>query len=241
MQHTGHRQRLKDKVIRYGFDSLYPHEFLEFVLFQAIPRKDTNELAHNLIEKFGSYENVFSQDFNSLISCDGVGESIALHILSYSHHHKLLKTNKMKNTSLCNIGQVRRYFEESFKHICFEEFHVALLSPSNKVICHDIFSDFSHSTVTVPMENVLKLVRTYKPKYVIYAHNHPSGNPMPSIDDILFTKQNAAKLLNGYDVSVSEHLIFANNSCYSFRHNGLLEEGIDYDKEKLDGKLEIIK
>ena len=99
--HSGHRERLKKKFIKYGADSLETHELLELLLFYGIPRKDTNELAHVLINTFGSLPQVFDAPINRLLKINGIGESTAVLIrlvskLSRVYAEKNYETNNKR-------------------------------------------------------------------------------------------------------------------------------------------------
>ena len=91
--HSGHRSRMKDKYSRLGSDAFSDHELLEMLLFHSIPRADTNETAHKLIERFGSLEGVFNSDLEMLLTVDGIGESSAILIsLVGDIHNRIAKT-----------------------------------------------------------------------------------------------------------------------------------------------------
>ncbi len=225
--HSGHRKRLKNKIDRFGFESLYPHEMLEYILFASIPRKNTNDIAHRLISAFGSYDNVFLQSKDALLSVEGVGMASALQILSYSHHACTCKVQGSKENSensmkIKNLGDARRFFFEYFNNKDKEEFHVVLLDTKGKPIAHEIFTDGKAEGVVVPIQSIFKIIQVYMPHYVLLAHNHPSGNINPSQKDIDFTN-NIWKIIESIGITNHEHFIFSGKECYSFRNNGILE------------------
>ncbi len=225
--HSGHRKRLKDKIERFGFESLYPHEMLEYILFASIPRKNTNDIAHRLIDTFGSYENVFKQKRENLLLVEGVGPSSVLQILSYAHHVSNFKHENVQGVAespmkIKNLGDARRFFFEYFNGKKNEEFHVVLLDKSGKPIAHEIFCDGKNDSVSVSAGSVLRIIQGYMPHYVLLAHNHPSGNVNPSQKDIDFTN-NIWKIIESIGITNHEHFIFSGAECYSFRNNGILE------------------
>lgn len=232
--HSGHRKRLKDKIERFGFESLYPHEMLEYILFAAIPRRNTNDIAHRLIDKFGSYEQVFKQTREELLAVEGVGVASVLQIMSYAHHvsnfkHGNVQEVKESPMKIKNLGDARRFFFEYFNGKENEEFHVVLLDKSCKPLTHEIFTDGNNSSVMVPAKSVLKIINGYMPHYVLLAHNHPSGNVNPSQKDIDFTN-NIWKIIESIGITNHEHFIFSGTDCYSFRNNGILESMQIYPK-----------
>ncbi len=227
--HSGHRQRLRDKIERFGFEYLYPHEMLEFILFSSIPRKNTNNIAHALINRFGSYEDVFLASEAQLLSVDGIGMASVLQIKSYVYHMQNFKTkeipqekSKSMPSKIKNLGDARRFFFEYFDGKKEEDFHVVLLDKSGEPLAHEIFTDKLRNKVNVSARSVVGIVQCYMPHYVILAHNHPSGDVRPSQRDIDFTN-NIWGIIENMGITNHEHFIFSGENCYSFRNNGMLE------------------
>lgn len=225
--HSGHRKRLKNKIERFGFDSLYPHEMLEYILFSSIPRKNTNDIAHRLIDTFGGYEEVFMQKREDLLCVKGVGMASALQILSYAHHVLNCPQDNVQQVAespmkIKNLGDARRFFFEYFDGKKNEEFHVVLLEKSGTPIAHEIFCDNKPDSVRVSASSVLGVIQGYMPHYVLLAHNHPSGNVNPSQKDIDFTN-NIWSIIESIGITNHEHFILSGVDCYSFRNNGILE------------------
>ncbi len=219
--HDGHRNRLRLKIERYGFESLYSHEMLEFILFGVIQRKNTNDIAHRLIEIFDGYAPVFEQSIEKLMQVDGVGRAAALQIKSYAFHAEAIAKNK-QDEKINSLGDARRFFENQFFKTQNEEFHVVLLDVDGNIIEHEIYSNDDQSKVVVPIASIMQLVYKTNPNFVVLAHNHPSGNVMPSDKDIAFTKDITSKLEDYLGIHAHEHMIFAGKKCYSFRNNGVL-------------------
>lgn len=221
--HSGHRKRLKDKIMNLGFESLYPHEMLEFILFASIPRRNTNDLAHNLIEKIGSYEEVFQASKEELMQIENIGEASVLQIKSYQNHAKRIM-GEDEPTCLKSIGDARVFFADYFSKKKKEEFHVVLLDNEGKAIVHEIYTDKQEDKVVVPINDIMQECFACKPSFALFAHNHPSGNANPSQRDIDFTESLWHNLEMYAGITTHEHMIFSGNACYSFRHNCLLNE-----------------
>ncbi|MFI3167314.1 MAG: JAB domain-containing protein [Bacillota bacterium] len=221
-KHSGHRKRLKDKIQKFGFESLYSHEMLEFILFASIPRRNTNDLAHNLILKCGSYGEVFTAPNEVLQSVEGVGPASVLQIKSYlSHAERIMGDDTPKR--IRNLGEARKFFAEYFQKKKHEEFHIVLLDKFGEPMVHDIYTDKRDDGVIVPVGEVMQTISACNPNFVLFAHNHPSGNANPSEKDTAFTRGIWKKLEEFLGITTCEHLIFANGECYSFRHNGMLQ------------------
>ena len=114
-EHTAHRQRLKERYLREGMDSLEEHVVLELLLFFAIPRCDTNKTAHKLIDRFGSLHAVFDAPMEELIAVDGIGESSALLIKAVPDFYRRYAKSKMQNGSFVNsLEDIGKYLMPFF-------------------------------------------------------------------------------------------------------------------------------
>ncbi len=220
--HGGHRNRLRQKIEKMGFESLYDHEMLEFILFASIPRRNTNDLAHKLIGVCGSYEEVFTADTETLKSVQGVGTSAVLQIKSYQHHIERV-TGVSKPVYIKSYGDARDFFTDYFTKKKLEEFHMLLLDKKGEPIIHEIYSDRRNNGVVVPVNEIMQTISACDPDVILFAHNHPSGNANPSQKDIDFTNSVSSKIEGIFNISTCEHMIFGGEDCYSFRMNGFLE------------------
>lgn len=224
-KHIGHRARLRERINNKGFDSLFPHEQLEFVLYGAFPQGDTNALAHRLISNFGSLKNVFTADVDDLLKVNGVGESTALLLKSYVFLAPLLFENSEdKIIYLKTLGDIRSFLNQFFNGKTREEFHVILLDKNYKMIKHSIMASPIMNQIYVDMSQVMTEISQNSPFAIIFAHNHPSGNPNPSQNDVEFTRKYFTAISLAFNITISEHMIFTSfGDCYSFRNSGLLE------------------
>lgn len=225
LTHNGHRQRLRERILKNGFDSLFPHEILEYILFGCIPRGDTNALAHRLIAAFGGFEEVFEASVPELSAVKGIGEAAALYLKSYEHVAKVFASRKFKNgIYLGTLGAIRDYLQEFFSAKAREEFHVLLLDGNKNLLRHIVMASPITDKVYVDMNEVMVAIASLSPSAVVFAHNHPSGVCKPSQNDIDFTQRYFAAIKLAFNINVCEHMIFtANGSCYSFRNGGELE------------------
>lgn len=224
--HIGHRNRLRERIIKNGFSSLFPHELLEYILFGAIKQGDTNALSHKIIAAFGDLDKVFSASIEQLMQVDGVGEGVATLIASYSYLNSILSKPKAIETNPLNsLGKIREYLLPFFLGKSREEFHVLLLSPDFSIIRHIVMSSPITNKVYVDMDEVINAVSMTKPSAVVFSHNHPSGVVTPSKQDVEFTKRYFSALNLAFNVVVCEHMIFnSSGECYSFRNGGDLEK-----------------
>lgn len=225
MDHQGHRGRIRARIIENGFGSLYPHEQLEYILFGAFPQGNTNELAHKLISTFGSFSQVFKASVTDLMSVSGVGQATALLIKSYEFIAPLLcDSSNSKTTILKTLGDIRSFLTPFFQGKVREEFHVLLLDKTYKLDKHIIMASPIMNQIYIDMSQVMSAIPIYNPYIIIFAHNHPSGNPNPSQNDIDFTRKYFTAISLAFNISISEHMIFTSfGDCYSFRSGGLLQ------------------
>ena len=216
--HAGHRERLKNRVLKHGFDSLYDHEVLELMLFYAIPRRDTNQLAHELIEQFGSLRRLMEADVDQICECNGMGESSAL----------LIKTSMEMARRYCLADDKPIYYYDSLKKVVQflhklyfglskEQTYALLFDSKMKLL--DVIK-IGEGTVNASPVNVRFLldgIVRKKAVSVILAHNHPDGILVPSYDDMATTRQ-LYDLLRQVSVSLLEHIIICGKEAYPIMH-----------------------
>ena len=234
--HEGHRERMLLKFTGNDNPSNIPdHELLEVLLFYAIPRKDTNVLAHRLLRAFGSLENVLSASVKELSTIDGVGERTALFINVMGKIHNVINENtkKRKNEERFSLGKNLWEFADEFSDVYYEKFLVRLYDLRHREITTLTFEGKEDNFVVADIPEIVKAIAINKPVFVIIAHNHTSGNPMPSdTDDFTTAKINLICKLHG--AILSDHLIFAKNSTFSYHGEGRLDKIVDkYSIKKL--------
>lgn len=211
--HEGHRERMREKVMKNGADSLQPHELLEILLFYAIPRRDTNELAHRLIEKFGSFADVFDADYNELMSVEGMGANAAFLIKLIPDIYRTCELNRKKDilrfdcmSTACEFGIAL------FRGKTNEVVYAVLLDNSlRKIDCIEIMSGAINS-VAFDLRALYRECINKRASAVILYHNHPGGISIPSRDDIEFTYQLESKLAD-ISIVLIEHFVVAENRC----------------------------
>ena len=220
--HQGHRKRLKEKF-NSGKESFKEHELLELLLSYALPRKDTNALAHSLINKFGCLQNVLNCEPELLKTIDGVGDNIACFLSLIGYITAISSKTKMHSKPLSNIEEAKAVLLELFKGLDHEVFYVLFLNNKNKVISMTKLDDSSKNSVTINFEAITKGILIHKPTSIIVAHNHFSKYPMPSKEDDLATEK-IYTLLQFYKVNFYDHLIVSGNEIYSYFYDNRLQQ-----------------
>ncbi len=219
--HAGHRQRLKNKFI-VAKEMFSEHEILELLLFYSIPRKNTNELAHKLIDTFGSLNGILNSDINSLKLVDGLGENTAVFLNLLGYVCKLKSISLQNNTSLSTISEAKQRVVSLFKNADHEMFFVLFLNKKDFVTKIEKFDSGEKSSVTISIQELTKSIVLNNPSSIIVAHNHFSKYPKPSTDDDKLTAK-LIYLLNSLKVNFYDHLIVCDEEIYSYFYDNRLQ------------------
>ncbi len=220
--HDGHRARLRANFAENGLDGFNELNSLELLLFYAIPRRDTNELAHALLDRFDSLDGVFVASMHELMSVEGVGENAAALIRlipEIMRKSRIAKASEVK--VIASSAQAGRYFVPRFLYQEDESLVLLCLDSQKRVIsCVEL----SRGVVNSVEANVRKIVETalrYRAVCVIMAHNHPDGVASPSEEDNLITKQVSSALCS-VSIPLVDHIIVAGEEYFSYADSEML-------------------
>ena len=217
--HEGHRNRLKERFIEHGIDSFEPHNVLELLLFYSIPRKDTNEIAHKLLDSFGSLQGVFDADFNDLIKVDGIKENSATLIKLISAISRVYATNKYTTGYIFDKAEkVGDFFLDKYIGEKNEVVYLLLLNNRYEMIDTIKLHEGSVNSAQISPRKIIDLVVKHNASMIVIAHNHPDGNAFPSMEDIN-TTVDLMDLLERVDVRLLEHYVVSNNEYYTIIHS----------------------
>ncbi len=222
--HAGHRERLKQRFLNEGLDGFNDHQVLELLLFYAIPRKDTNEIAHRLLKGFNhSLKAVFEAHPKDLEAMGGIGESAAafLHLISGATRRYHRETVKPGGARLDSSEKVAEFVSPLLLGHAEELFYVLCLDKQLRLKAPVLVSKGVVDGILVSPRQVVEAVVRTRASNVVLAHNHPSGSLEPSPED-LETTTLLTGILGGIEVSVLDHLIVAGDKWYSFRRQGKL-------------------
>ncbi len=220
--HAGHRKRLRDKF-KNGKESFKEHEILELLLGYSIPRKDTNELAHSLINEFGSLSGVLSADAELLSSINGIGENTACFLSLVGYVSKLTNKKSIDNKHLSTISDAKDSLPKIFNGYDHEVFFIIYLDKKNKIINTSLIDSNSKSSVLIDFTEITKGILVNKPDSIIVAHNHFAKYPKPSEADDMATEK-IYTLLKLYKVNFYDHLIVSGNEVYSYFYDNRLQK-----------------
>lgn len=213
--HKNHRARLRQTFRKTGIENMPEHNVLELLLFYSIPRIDTNELAHRLIERFGSLRRVFDASYEQLLEVDGMGESSALLISSIpALTRRYIESGVSSKVVLNDHKDVEEYIIKKFYGCSEETFYMLCLDSSGNLINCIKIGEGTADTIAIDKRKVLENAIINKADIVIFAHNHPNGIAAPSKEDILLT-EDFANILSGIGIRLADHVIVAQNEAMS--------------------------
>lgn len=219
--HDGHRSRIRKRFMLNGFDGFEDHEILELALFYAITRKNTNVIAHELLNKFGTVDAVFDAPINMLKEIEGVGESAAIFIKMISGLARIYMERKFKNDEKApEISDINDRITLKFIGRSEELVVVVLFDAKGKVIYEGVVNKGTVNAVDIYARKIIELIVLYNASSVILAHNHPSGFAVPSVEDIESTAK-LNKILQSMHVNLIDHIIVADGDYVSLRECGI--------------------
>ena len=220
--HDHHRERVRERYIKEGLDSFAPHQILELLLFYTIPRKDTNEIAHRLLDKFGCLSNIFETPVKELMKVEGVGETTAVFLSLVSDVRRKYEEDKRRNSTKITTGKdAGEYAKTLFYGRIYECFYVVLLNTQNKVIHAEKISEGTLDETPVYPRNVVRVALQNNAFSVILAHNHPGGSVTPSVVDIETTKA-IKRALEAINIELRDHVIVCEDNFFSFSEMNLI-------------------
>lgn len=218
--YLGHRERIREKFASGGLDHFLDHETLELLLTYCIARKDTKPLAWALLQRFGSLSAVLDASVEELCSVKGIGRQSALYLKLIRNVFKKYSLDEVKEkVTIRTPEQVINYCKASLAGKSEECLELIYLSIRNTVIKSEIVASGDLDRVSVSPRKVVECALAAKAAAVILVHNHPSGDPTPSMEDILLTKEivRSAALLG---IAVHDHIIVGKSTHYSLKANG---------------------
>lgn len=218
----GHRERMRTKLLNAGPDALLDHELLEMVLFIALPRRDTKPLAKVLLARFGSFANVIAAPVNDLRAIDGIGDAGAAALKTvHAAALRLARPEPKKQPLLNNWDALIDYLKAAIAREQIEQFRVLFLDTRNRLIADEPQARGTVNHTPVYPREVVRRALEHQASGLILVHNHPSGDPSPSRDDIAMTRE-VKEAANALSIVLHDHIIVGNGTWLSFRKEGLL-------------------
>jgi len=215
--HAGHRERVRDKYINSGnLDGFKEHEALEFLLYYCYPQQDTNEIAHKMINEFGSLSKLLDASPREISKRCNVTERVAILVSIVPHLSKLYLTGKYNAKDIMsNSKMVGEYCVALFTNIHYECFYLLCLDTQRRLIRAELVHEGSLDAAAIYPRIILEAALKYRAACVVITHNHPGGSLLPSKSDMEVTRKLKAAL-GSIDVGLVDHIIVADGNYYSF-------------------------
>ena len=219
---TGHRARLRARLLAGGAEALADYEIVEYLLMTAIPRKDTKQLAKALLARFGGLAGVLNADPAALAKHAGMGETsaAALKIVALAAR-RLARTGMQDQPVLGSWQGLIDYLTIDMAHLRHERVRVLYLDTKNRLLLDDKVSDGTLDEAAIHPREVVKKALDLGASALILVHNHPSGSPEPSRADVQITNRiaEAGRLLG---ITVHDHVIIGKEGHVSLKAKGLI-------------------
>jgi DNA repair protein RadC len=219
--HWGHRGRVRERVLKAGVEPLADYELLELLLFYSIERVDTKPLAKTLLERFGTLGDVFAAEPAQLREFE-IDRRTLIHFKAMREVGRRLAERKVKDMPvLTNWQQLIDYCHAALAHEKTEQFRILFLDRKNVLIADEVQQRGTIDHTPVYPREVVKRALALNAAALILVHNHPSGDPKPSRDDIEMTRE-IRKAAEALGISIHDHLVIGRKGHASFRSLGLL-------------------
>ncbi len=218
--HEGHRERLKRRFLEEGLDGFTEIQALELMLFYCIPQKDTNPLAHALLDRFGTLAQVLEAPVEELRKVPGVGDHTAVFL------HLITEASRVYMVSRCTQEKILPTLESCAEYLLpfffgrkVETVFLLCMDAKCKVLCCREIGEGSVNAAGISIRRVVEAALSSGASSVVLAHNHPSGLALPSNEDIQTTRR-VALALQAVEVHLADHVIIADGDYVSMAQSG---------------------
>lgn len=224
--HEGHRKRVKERFLRFGIESFTDVQLLEALLFYAVPKKDTNDTAHLLLDTFGgTFAKVLNADFKELIKVKGVGENAAsliklVQMLSKKYLISSFTVDDSLSRTVDENSYLCQYCANLFLGCKNEMLYAIALDDELIVISHEVMAEGDPGKVDISDRKIVEFVLKNNCKRVALAHNHPNSSSQPSREDVFATNE-LSELLAKIDVELVDHIIVGKYGAVSMRDSAM--------------------
>ena len=223
-ENDGHRARLRARMMKEGLNSFQDHEVLELLLFQYLPYRDTNKIAHNLLNKFGGFSGVLDASPEQLMTVDGVSEVTACNLAVLKEVFARYRRQDARKLNLSNAEDVTKYARSILKDNYCEKLVVVYLDHATNYKYSEEFSSGRIDRVNVDTKQILTTAARINAAGVMLFHCHVDGLCNPSVADKEFTSQLFLALAS-IGVVLLDHIIFnSSDEFFSFYKEGLIAE-----------------
>ena len=218
--HKGHRQRLKTRFLEEGLDNFSDIQVLELVLFYCIPQRDTNPIAHDLLNRFGTLSQVLEAPVEELVKVSGISENAAVLLKLITDVGRYYLVNRSQQfTVLPTLDACANYLVPHFFGRRVETVFLLCLDAKCKVLCCKEVGEGSVNSAGISIRKIVEMALGANATSVVLAHNHPSGVAIPSQEDIQTTRRLAAAL-HAVEIHLADHIVVADGDYVSMVQSG---------------------
>lgn len=220
--YAGHRQRAREKLLKFGADNLLDYEIVELMLFLIFKRKDVKPLAKKLIERFETIDRILNAPLPELIKVEGIGETSAEAIkIINGIVVSAIKSRLLNKKHINCFEDVINYCKINMKNLIAEELRVIFLNSIEEIIADEVMQKGDINAVGVYPRIIARRCLELGASGIILIHNHPSGDPTPSREDV-FTTKHIAQALAVFEIMLQDHIIIGGDRFISFKALDLL-------------------
>ena len=217
--HEGHRQRLLRRFLEEGLEHFEPHNKLELLLFYAIPRRDTNEIAHRLLKTFGSFSAVLDAPVEELEKVEGIGPAAAAYLKLLGQAAQAYYTDLLKDICLDTSQKAGDFLMPRFLGRTQEAVCLVCLDQKCRVLNASVIHEGSVHAAEVNLRKIVSTALKFNATGVILAHNHPGGVALPSNEDLVTTRR-LEEALAVVGIQLMDHIIVADRDFVSLADSG---------------------
>lgn len=220
----GHRERLRERMMREGLSGFQDHEILELLLFQSIPRKDTNKLAHTLLAQFGNLRNVLNASPEQLMTVKGVSQVTACNLAMLKEVSSRCKKQECDRINLGGMASIIKYCQIIIAQSYVEKLVVVYVDEGTDYLYSEEYTTDKTNTVQLDTKRIVSTAVRLNASGIVLFHCHVKGKCEPSVVDIQFTEKLVFALAS-LGLVVLDHIIFnAAGEYYSFYKSGELRK-----------------
>lgn len=218
--HDGHRSRMRERFLSEGLDSFTDIQVLEMLLFYCIPRKDTNPIAHSLLDHFGSLSQVLDATVEDLSKVEGMSQNSAAFLQLVTQVGRYYMTDRVSNVKILpSLESCAEYLRPFFFGRRVEMVYLLCLDAKCKVLCCRKIAEGNVNSTGISVRKTVENALSANASTVVLAHNHPGGLAIPSAEDVQ-TTLTVASALQAVEVKLADHVIFADDDYVSLVQSG---------------------
>lgn len=235
--HEGHRKRLREEYKTAGTKAMADHKLLELYLFPFIPRKDTNPIAHALLDTFGSLENILHAHYSELYKVKGMTETAAIALSLIRDITTRVNISAAAVAKITNFAEAYNICVSEIAGCKKEEVLLICLDNGGKILKKAILTQGDVTKAAISPRKITEEAIRVNAVKVLLSHNHPSGIAEPSREDLEFTK-NIAIALAYQDIMLIDHIIVTpQKEAFSLKREGFISQAIKNNAHELPGRV----